>query len=59
VNLYLEGNLLTSVPLDASGVVSGSYSTAGIPAGTYNVTADYLGDDSDAASSGQTTVTIK
>jgi len=58
VNFYYQTLFLGSGTVNASGVASYTQSTTGIAAGTYAITANYMGDSSDLASSGSYTVTL-
>jgi hypothetical protein len=58
VNFYYQSLLLGSGTLNPSGIASYAASTAGVPAGSYAVTAQYAGDSSDVASTGGTTVVL-
>jgi uncharacterized repeat protein (TIGR03803 family) len=59
VQIYLGSTLLDSATLGPEATLTASYPTTGIPAGTYTVTVNYLGDDNDYGSSVSATVTVK
>lgn len=58
VKFVYGSTTLGTVALNPSGVASFSASTAGLPAGSYALMADYSGDSADASSSGSLTVPL-
>jgi hypothetical protein len=56
---FVDGSTtLDTVALNGSGVASFSASTAGLPAGSYVLMAEYSGDSADASSSGSLTTAL-
>jgi hypothetical protein len=59
VYFYLGSTYLGADSLNGSGVASFATSTAGDPAGTYAVSATYLGDSNYAKTSASASVTVQ
>jgi uncharacterized repeat protein (TIGR03803 family) len=58
VGFYFGANLLDTAAVNSSGVATFTVSTSGLPAGSYPLTAKYLGDGSDVASVSQAVTAV-
>ena len=58
VGFYFGSNLLDTATVNAGGVATFTVSTSGLPAGSYPLTAKYLGDGSDVASVSQAVTAV-